>query len=45
MRLTPVDMNRDSRVNETVSFYMGDNTPDRRKYIMDNLVVDVENLT
>ena len=45
MRLTPVDMNRDSRINETVTFYMGDNTPDRRKYIMDNLVVDVENLT
>ena len=45
IRLTPVDMNRDSRISETVSFYMGDNTPDRRKYIMDNLVVDVENLT
>ncbi len=44
MRLTPVDMNRDLRINETISFYMGENTPDRRKYIMDNLVVDVENL-
>ena len=45
MRLTPVDMNRDSHINETISFYMGENSPERRKYIMDNLVVDVENLT
>ena len=29
-------------IPEILQFYMGKNTPDRREYIMDNLVVDIE---
>ncbi|MEI8242115.1 MAG: toprim domain-containing protein [bacterium] len=39
MRLTPVDMGQDYGVAETIEFYMGRNTPERRQYIMDNLVI------
>jgi len=39
MRLTPVDMTQDYGVPETIEFYMGRNTPERRQYIMDNLVI------
>ena len=39
MRLVPVDMAQDYGVPETIEFYMGDNTPERRQYIMDNLVI------
>jgi DNA gyrase subunit B/topoisomerase-4 subunit B len=39
MRLTPVDMGQDHGVPETIEFYMGRNTPERRQYIMDNLVI------
>jgi len=39
MRLTPVDMGQDFGVPETIEFYMGRNTPERRQYIMDNLVI------
>jgi len=40
MRLTPVTLNGDHSIAETLTFYMGKNTPERRAYIMDNLVVD-----
>ncbi len=39
IRLTPVDMAQDYGVPETIEFYMGRNTPERRQYIMDNLVI------
>ena len=39
MRLTPVDMGQDYGVPETIEFYMGRNTPERRQYIIDNLVI------
>jgi len=39
MCLTPVDMGQDHGVPETIEFYMGRNTPERRQYIMDNLVI------
>ena len=39
MRLSEVDMNQDDGVHETIEFYMGRNTPERRQYIMDNLVI------
>lgn len=42
MRLTPVDVSQDHYVGETIEFYMGRNTPERRQYIMDNLVIDEE---
>lgn len=42
MRLTPVDVSRDQHVKDTIEFYMGSNTKERRQYIMDNLVIDAE---
>ncbi len=42
IRLTPVDASRDHGLPETISFYMGRNTPDRRQYIMDNLEIKEE---
>jgi DNA gyrase/topoisomerase IV subunit B len=44
MRLTPVSVEGDHSVSEVLSFYMGKNTPERREYIMGNLVVDAEML-
>lgn len=40
MRLTPVDIHNDSYVQETLKFFMGANSSERRQYILDNLVVD-----
>ena len=40
MRLTPVTCSDDSDVEKTIKFYMGANTPERKDYIMDNLVCD-----
>ena len=39
MRLTPVDCTQDHNLQDTINFYMGSNTPERRKYIMDKLVI------
>ena len=44
IRLTPVSVEGDHSVSEVINFYMGKNTPERREYIMDNLVVDAEML-
>ena len=38
MRLVKVDVRSMAAVPDTLSFYMGKNTPDRRDYIMENLV-------
>ncbi|MEI6147838.1 MAG: toprim domain-containing protein [bacterium] len=42
MRLTPVQVVNRHSVPEILAFYMGRNTPERRRYIMDNLVVETE---
>ena len=43
MRLSPVTLDNMHGVNDLLKFYMGDNTPERRDYIMRNLeVVDYE---
>jgi topoisomerase IV subunit B len=42
IRLTPVSIDGDHSVAEIISFYMGKNTPERREYIMENLVIDAE---
>ncbi|MFU8780519.1 MAG: toprim domain-containing protein [Kiritimatiellia bacterium] len=39
IRLRNVNMAGEHAVDELLQFYMGKNTPDRRAYIMDNLVV------
>jgi topoisomerase-4 subunit B len=40
IRLDPVLLRRESSVDETLTFYMGKNTPDRQKFIIDNLRVE-----
>jgi DNA gyrase/topoisomerase IV subunit B len=40
MRLTPVRLDNRHNVPAILSFYMGRNTPERRKYIMNHLVVE-----
>ena len=40
MRLVPVSVNTLKQVPQVLTFYMGKNTPDRRDYIMKNLIED-----
>ena len=40
MRLSPVEVDNTHAVGDVLDFYMGKNTPERRGYIMDYLVVD-----
>ncbi|HMP76672.1 MAG TPA: toprim domain-containing protein [Kiritimatiellia bacterium] len=42
MRLTAVDVRDQHHIPHLLSFYMGRNTPERRDYIMNNLVVEAE---
>ncbi len=42
MRLTPVTVENLPATPHILDFYMGKNTPERRTYIMDRLVVEVE---
>ena len=39
IRLTPVQTHEDYGIDETIAFFMGRNTPERRQYIMEHLVV------
>ena len=45
MRLTPVDCTSDHALTDTIEFYMGRNTQERRSYIMDHLVITEESLS
>jgi topoisomerase-4 subunit B len=38
MRLIEVNVKSVKNINETLDFYMGKNSPERREYIMENLV-------
>ncbi len=42
IRLTPVAIQEEHAIPDLLVFYMGRNTPERRQYIMDNLIVDPE---
>ena len=42
MRLAPVEVDDHAAVPHLLRFYMGRNTPERRGYIMDRLVVEDE---
>lgn len=42
MRLDKVTMKKEDLVKDMLNFYMGKNTPERQVFIIDNLVVDVE---
>ncbi|MGI6433496.1 MAG: DNA topoisomerase IV subunit B [Sphaerochaetaceae bacterium] len=38
MRLIPVSISSSKEMHKTMKFYMGDNTPERRGFIMENLI-------
>ncbi len=42
IRLEPVMMEADLSIEDLLSFYMGKNTPDRQKFIIDNLKVELD---
>lgn len=44
IRLDLVTMKKEDLVSEMLNFYMGKNTPERQEFIIDNLVVDLEEL-
>jgi len=45
IRLDPVILKRESALSETLSFYMGKNTPNRQNFIIDNLRIEEEVVT
>ena len=42
IRLEPVILDNEKSIEEILSFYMGKNTPDRQKFIIDNLKVELD---
>jgi topoisomerase-4 subunit B len=42
MRLDPVMLDKDKPIPEMLEFYMGKNTPDRQKFIIENLKVEID---
>ena len=42
MRIDPVMLDKDKPINEMLEFYMGKNTPDRQKFIIENLKVEID---
>ncbi|MCK4561547.1 MAG: type IIA DNA topoisomerase subunit B [Flavobacteriaceae bacterium] len=42
IRLDPVMMDKETPIEQLLEFYMGKNTPDRQKFIIDNLKVDLD---
>ena len=42
IRLDPVIINKETSVDDLLSFYMGKNTPERQNFIIDNLKVDID---
>ncbi len=42
MRLAPVMLDKDKSISEMLEFYMGKNTPDRQKFIIENLKIEMD---
>ncbi|MGB0837636.1 MAG: DNA topoisomerase IV subunit B [Flavobacteriaceae bacterium] len=42
IRLDPVMLDKEKSIQELLSFYMGKNTPDRQKFIIENLKVELD---
>jgi topoisomerase-4 subunit B len=40
IKLDPIVIGKDAKIDEMLSFFMGKNTPDRQKFIIDNLQVE-----
>jgi len=45
IRLDPVMMDRETSIDKLLEFYMGKNTPDRQKFIIQNLKVELDLVT
>ncbi len=43
IRLDPVIFNKDAGIDNVLRFYMGNNTPERKKFLMENLRTDEDN--
>lgn len=44
MRLDRVTLRKEDAVSELLSFYMGNNTPERQDFIVDNLIIDTNEI-
>ncbi|MFQ5335737.1 MAG: toprim domain-containing protein, partial [Flavobacteriales bacterium] len=44
IRLAPVVIGKDSKISDLLTFYMGKNTPERQKFILENLKVESREL-
>lgn len=44
IRLDQVTLRKEDAVGQLLTFYMGDNTPERQNFILDNLVIDQDEL-
>ncbi len=42
MRLDPIMLDREMSIEQLLTFYMGKNTPDRQKFIIENLKVELD---
>ena len=42
IRLEPVILGKENKIQEILTFFMGKNTPDRQKFIIENLRVEEE---
>ena len=42
IRLDPVMIGKETSIDQLLSFYMGKNTPDRQKFIINNLKVEMD---
>ena len=44
IRLDPVMLDKEMSIEEMLQFYMGKNTPDRQKFIIENLKVELDTI-
>ena len=42
MRIDPIIINKETSIENLLSFYMGKNTPERQNFIIDNLKIDLD---
>ncbi|MBL1408118.1 DNA topoisomerase IV subunit B [Sphingobacterium faecale] len=42
MRLEPVILSKDNKLQQLLEYYMGKNTPDRQRHIVDNLRIEID---
>ena len=44
IRLEPVVLSHETSIKEMLNFYMGDNTPERQKFVIENLRINTDEL-